>query len=45
AGDETDVLKQLGRLAGAGATELLAVPIGTPQEQERTTELLAGTRV
>ncbi|MFI6478314.1 TIGR03564 family F420-dependent LLM class oxidoreductase [Nonomuraea sp. NPDC050663] len=45
AGDEADVLKQLGRLAGAGATELLAVPIGTPEEQERTTAFLAGAGV
>ncbi|WP_020578379.1 TIGR03564 family F420-dependent LLM class oxidoreductase [Actinopolymorpha alba] len=45
AGDETSVVRQIRRLADAGATELLAIPIGPAIEQARTTELLASLAV
>jgi F420-dependent oxidoreductase-like protein len=40
-GDEDAVLRQVHRLRDAGATEFLAAPFGTPQEQQRTTAALA----
>ncbi|MGR3935353.1 TIGR03564 family F420-dependent LLM class oxidoreductase [Streptomyces sp. BRA346] len=40
-GDETTVERALRALAEAGATELIASPVGTPEEQSRTKELLA----
>ncbi|GAA2814718.1 TIGR03564 family F420-dependent LLM class oxidoreductase [Saccharopolyspora taberi] len=41
-GDEAAVRRELGRYADAGATEFVAVPFGTAEEQRRTTALLAG---
>lgn len=40
-GDEQSVEHQIQQLADAGATELVAHPLGSPQEQERTIETLA----
>jgi 5,10-methylenetetrahydromethanopterin reductase len=40
-GDEETVSVAVGRLAGAGATDLVAQVIGSPEEQDRTTRLLA----
>jgi F420-dependent oxidoreductase-like protein len=40
-GDEDAVLRQVHRLRDAGATEFLAAPFGTPQEQRRTVAALA----
>lgn len=40
-GDEETIARQLGRLADAGATGLMASPFGTPEEQVRTTGVLA----
>ncbi|ALG09069.1 TIGR03564 family F420-dependent LLM class oxidoreductase [Kibdelosporangium phytohabitans] len=40
AGDETAVAAQLGRYRDAGATELIAIPVGTAEEQRRTVTLL-----
>jgi F420-dependent oxidoreductase-like protein len=42
AGDEAAVAGQLRSLADAGATELLAVPYGPPDQVSRTLEALAG---
>jgi alkanesulfonate monooxygenase SsuD/methylene tetrahydromethanopterin reductase-like flavin-dependent oxidoreductase (luciferase family) len=41
AGDETAVERELQRYADAGATELLAYVVGSPEEQARTMALLA----
>ncbi len=41
-GDEASVERQIRRLASAGVTELVALPIGSAQEQATTTELLVG---
>lgn len=41
AGDETGVERQLRRLIDAGATEIVAMPIGTPEQQARTRAALA----
>ncbi|MCO1654951.1 TIGR03564 family F420-dependent LLM class oxidoreductase [Pseudonocardia humida] len=43
-GDEDAVLRQVHRLRDAGATEFLAAPFGTPDEQRRTLRVLAGGR-
>jgi F420-dependent oxidoreductase-like protein len=40
AGDEALVRKELERLFDAGATEVLAIPVGNPEEQARTIEFL-----
>ncbi|MEU5882341.1 TIGR03564 family F420-dependent LLM class oxidoreductase [Spirillospora sp. NPDC047279] len=40
-GDETAVEREIGRLADAGATDLVAMPFGPEEEQKRTRELLA----
>ncbi|WP_154685958.1 hypothetical protein [Streptomyces himastatinicus] len=40
-GEEAAVERALRALAEAGATELIASPVGTPDEQSRTKELLA----
>ncbi|MEU8401646.1 LLM class flavin-dependent oxidoreductase [Nonomuraea sp. NPDC048892] len=40
-GDETAVERQIRRLFDAGATELVALPLGSEEEQARTTALLA----
>ncbi|MEV4056956.1 TIGR03564 family F420-dependent LLM class oxidoreductase [Amycolatopsis sp. NPDC049688] len=40
-GDEETVLRQVKSLEDAGATELLVIPVGSPEEQARTRELLA----
>ncbi|MEU5263516.1 TIGR03564 family F420-dependent LLM class oxidoreductase [Amycolatopsis sp. NPDC021455] len=40
-GDEETVLRQVKSLEDAGATELLVMPFGSPEEQARTRELLA----
>lgn len=40
-GGEAAVERALRTLAEAGATELIASPVGTPEEQRRTKELLA----
>jgi F420-dependent oxidoreductase-like protein len=42
AGDEQTVARHLRRLADAGVTEFMASPFGTPEEQARTTAVLAG---
>jgi len=39
-GDETSVRAQVGRLADAGATELVVVPFGTAEERGRTLQVL-----
>lgn len=39
-GDEASIAKQLDRFRDAGATDLMLAPIGTPDEQTRTTEFL-----
>jgi F420-dependent oxidoreductase-like protein len=41
-GDETTVAKRIQELIDAGATELLAMPFGSPEERLRTKDLLAG---
>ena len=41
AGDEAQVELQIGRLADAGATELIAVPFGDPRQVDHTLDLLA----
>ena len=41
AGDEDTVLRKVQSLEDAGATELLVMPFGSPEEQSRTRELLA----
>jgi F420-dependent oxidoreductase-like protein len=41
-GDEDAVLRHLRRLRDAGATEFLAAPFGSPDEQRRTVRVLAG---
>ncbi|WP_020646144.1 TIGR03564 family F420-dependent LLM class oxidoreductase [Amycolatopsis balhimycina] len=41
-GDEETVRRQVKSLEDAGATELLVMPFGSPEEQARTRELLAG---
>jgi F420-dependent oxidoreductase-like protein len=40
-GDEETVRRQVKSLEDAGATELLVMPFGSPEEQSRTRELLA----
>ncbi|MEU8363173.1 hypothetical protein AB0C27_44880 [Nonomuraea sp. NPDC048882] len=40
-GDETAVERQIRRLFDAGATELVALSLGSEEEQARTTALLA----
>jgi F420-dependent oxidoreductase-like protein len=40
-GTETDVAQALSRFRDAGATEFMAVPYGTADEQQRTVDLLA----
>jgi F420-dependent oxidoreductase-like protein len=40
-GDEEAVARQLRRLADAGVTEFMASPFGSPQEQARTSAVLA----
>lgn len=40
-GDETVVAQQIDRLRDAGATEFMATPFGTVEEQRRTTAVLA----
>jgi hypothetical protein len=40
-GDEEAVLRQVHRLRDAGATEFLAAPFGTADEQRRTLRALA----
>ncbi|WP_261560707.1 TIGR03564 family F420-dependent LLM class oxidoreductase, partial [Frankia tisae] len=40
-GDEDSVARQLRRLADAGVTDLLASPVGSTDEQDRTTAVLA----
>jgi F420-dependent oxidoreductase-like protein len=42
AGDEAAVARRLRALADAGATELVAVPYGPPEQVSRTLEVLAG---
>jgi hypothetical protein len=42
AGDEGAVGRQVQRIADAGATEFMAAPFGTAEEQSRTTAVLAG---
>jgi F420-dependent oxidoreductase-like protein len=44
-GDEDAVARQIGRLADAGATELMASPFGTPEEQARTIAVLASLQI
>ncbi|WP_158886368.1 TIGR03564 family F420-dependent LLM class oxidoreductase [Amycolatopsis anabasis] len=39
-GDETAVVREIRRLADAGATELIAIPVGTEAEQTRTRQFL-----
>lgn len=41
AGDEETVLRKVQELEDAGATELLVMPFGSPEEQSRTRQLLA----
>jgi F420-dependent oxidoreductase-like protein len=41
-GDEDAVVRRLARLRDAGATEFLAAPVGTAEEQRRTVRVLAG---
>jgi hypothetical protein len=41
-GDEETIARHLHRLANAGVTEFMASPVGTPEEQARTTAVLAG---
>jgi F420-dependent oxidoreductase-like protein len=41
-GDESTVVKQLDRVRDAGATDFLAVPYGSTEEQLRTMTVLAG---
>ena len=43
AGDEDSVSRQLRRIRDAGATDFLAVPYGTEEEQARTLKVLAAT--
>jgi F420-dependent oxidoreductase-like protein len=43
AGDEKALTRGLGRLAEAGVTDFIASPYGTPREQARTIEALAGS--
>jgi hypothetical protein len=40
-GDEISIEKQLDRIRDTGATDLMLAPIGTPEEQTRTTEFLS----
>jgi F420-dependent oxidoreductase-like protein len=40
-GDEGSVARQIGRLRDAGATEFMAAPFGTAEEQRRTIDVLA----
>jgi F420-dependent oxidoreductase-like protein len=40
-GDETVVAKRIQELVDAGATEVLAIPFGSPEERARTKDLLA----
>ncbi|WUJ72526.1 TIGR03564 family F420-dependent LLM class oxidoreductase [Kribbella soli] len=40
-GDESSITKQLDRFRDTGATDLMLAPIGTPEEQARTTAYLS----
>lgn len=40
-GDEPSIRKQLDRVRDTGATDLMLAPIGTPEEQARTTAYLS----
>ncbi|MGZ0151234.1 TIGR03564 family F420-dependent LLM class oxidoreductase [Kribbella sp. WER1] len=41
AGDEAAIGRQLGRIRDAGATDAMLAPVGTAEEQERTTAFLS----
>lgn len=40
-GDEDSIAKQLDRIGDTGVTDLMLAPVGTPEEQSRTTEFLS----
>ncbi|TCC10501.1 TIGR03564 family F420-dependent LLM class oxidoreductase [Kribbella soli] len=40
-GDEGSIAKQLAQIGDTGVTDLMLAPIGTPEEQDRTTALLS----